>query len=59
MKGYRTLIVNFLSGLIAVLEMEGWLDIIPPEYQSHFALALAIANMALRLITNTPVGRAQ
>lgn len=68
LKGYRTLILNALAGTLAGIELalpqivdllglpelrgllpEGWL----PGY----ALALAILNIWLRVVTTTPVGR--
>ena len=57
-KGWRTLTVNILSVAISIAEIQEWTDIIAPEYQSYFALGLAVANIALRYITTTPVGRA-
>ena len=57
MKGYRTLIANGLSAVIAIAEMQEWTDIIPSEYMPWFAIGLAVANIALRAITTSPVGQ--
>ena len=57
-KGWRTLTVNILSVAISVAEIQEWTDIIAPEHQAYFSLGLAVANIALRYITTTPVGRA-
>ena len=56
-KGYRTLAVNILSAAVMVAEMQEFTKIIPADYLPHFSLALALANMLLRTITTTSVGR--
>jgi hypothetical protein len=56
MKGWKTLIVNGLSVVVTVAELQEWTSIIPDEYLPYFTLGLALANMALRFVTNTAVG---
>lgn len=64
LKGYRTLIVNgvlmippALQVLHDVLSMPEILPLIPVEYKPYYALLIALANVWLRTITTTPVGK--
>lgn len=57
MKGYRTILVNVLAALIPFLALAEWRDVIPDQYWPFYALGLAMANMLLRTITDTPIGR--
>lgn len=57
-KGYRTLIVNIVALLSSLLVMAG-VDI-PLETQSQISTGiLAVVNIALRFVTDTPVGQKQ
>jgi hypothetical protein len=56
MKGWKTLTVNGLSVVITIAELQEWTTIIPDQYLPYFTLGLALANMALRFVTNTAVG---
>ena len=58
MKGWKTLVVNGLSVVITIAELQEWTSIIPDQYLPYFTISLAIANMALRMVTTTPVGQA-
>ena len=55
MKGWKTLTVNGLSVVITIAELQEWTTIIPDLYLPYFTLGLALANMALRMVTNTAV----
>lgn len=57
MKGWRTVIFNTLVLILPILEMSEWRDIIPNEYVPHYIIGVAIINLALRLVTTTPVGK--
>jgi hypothetical protein len=70
LKGYRTIIVNALAGLVAALElllpavlelvgMPEWRGVLPPGWLPYYALGLALANIWLRSITTTPLGKDQ
>lgn len=56
MKGYRTIIVNVLA-LIFSLALFFGLDISAESQGEITAGVLAVANIALRFITDTPVGQ--
>ncbi len=58
MTGYRTLAFNFLAALLPLLEMAEITSMIPAEYLNYYIIAIALANVGLRVITTTPVGRA-
>ena len=61
LKGYRTIIFNFLTGLAGILAI--WQIDIPAqtidEAATGFAAFLAIGNIIMRSITSTPVGKAE
>lgn len=68
-KGYRTLIFNGVAAvgaalmaalpvIVEVLSMPELAALIPSEWASWYALAVALGNMWLRSITTTPVGKA-
>lgn len=57
LKGYKTVIFNALAGIIPILELTEVRDIIPAQYVPYYALGVVLANMALRYVTTTPVGR--
>lgn len=63
MKGYRTLVANgiaagpILVDLIMAFAAEGGGDLIPKEYLPYYTLILVFANVYLRMITTTPVGK--
>lgn len=56
MKGWRTLAFNFFVGLVPILSMTEVIDIIPTDYLNTYMIAVAVANVVLRVVTTTPVG---
>lgn len=58
MKGFRTVTINLLAGALPILEMTEVTDVMPAEWLPWFALGLALANILLRYVTTTPIGRA-
>ncbi len=59
MKGWRTLAMNgvvILGGVLAYLDTAGLRDVLPAHY-AWVPIALGAVNVALRLVTTTPVGR--
>ena len=66
MKGYRTIAINFaLATLALAAEIASWLSAfdwgawLPPQYALWVIVSVNIANIVLRFVTTTPVGRAQ
>lgn len=63
MKGFRTLIANavaavpVVASIIVSLHSEGLATLIPPQYMGLYTLAVIFANVILRSITTTPIGR--
>ena len=58
MKGYRTIVANVLFAVLPILELTELRDVLPPDWLPFYALGVALANMLLRHITTTPVGKA-
>lgn len=59
LKGWRTILVNALGAAVPILSMTELLAVLPPEWLPWWMLGLALANMYLRTITDTAVGRAE
>lgn len=58
-KGYRTIIVNSLMALASILVIWG-IDISPEQIDkiaTGIVTVFTVANMILRAITNTPIGK--
>lgn len=57
MKGWRTIAFNVLSVTVPVVSLMEWRDIFPPAYLPAWMLFVALANVFLRMVTTTPVGK--
>ena len=57
MKGWRTVIFNVLAAIVPILELTELRAVIPAEWLPWYMLGVVLANMALRYVTTTPVGR--
>lgn len=57
LKGWRTIVANILFGVVPVLELTEWQAVLPEGWVPWYALFIALANMALRSVTTTPIGR--
>ena len=58
-KGWRTLAFNGLlavAGIFAYLDMAGLSTILPAKY-SWVPIVVGVANIALRVITTSPIGK--
>jgi len=54
-KGYKTVIFNLLTAVIALSEVTGFMALIPAEYLPVFLLVVAMSNLVLRYLTDTNV----
>ena len=57
MIGYRTLTFNAVVALLTAVVGYNWGDILPPKYALIGIVIVNVANMILRAITTTPVGK--
>ncbi|MEP3278322.1 MAG: hypothetical protein ABJN26_00060 [Stappiaceae bacterium] len=57
LRGWRTLAANILFSIIPVLQLSEFRDVLPEQWLSWYALGVVLANMWLRKITTTPMGR--
>jgi hypothetical protein len=57
LKGYRTLLINVFMSILPILSLTEFKAIIPTEYMPYYALGMVLANMGLRYLTTTPVGK--
>jgi len=60
LKGYRTIIVAVLIAVIGALQGLNWLNLLPDnaEAAGWIVSGLGFVMMALRAVTDTPVGKA-
>ena len=56
LKGYKTLIFNIATTLVALGEMTDVFNIIAPQYTPAVLIAVAVGNIILRFFTTTPIG---
>lgn len=56
LKGYRTIIFNTATVIAGLSEMIGVINIIAPGYEAVVLLAVGVANLVLRYLTDTSVG---
>ena len=63
MKGYRTVLLNIVAALpmladvVLAMNSEGLQELIPAEWVPLYTLGVILANVYLRTITTTPLGR--
>lgn len=55
-QGLTTILFNLATVILAFAEMRDIVSLIPPQLETHFLVAVALANMALRWKTRTPIG---
>lgn len=56
-RGYRTVVVNAFLSIVPILELTEVRDVMPDDWLKWYALVLVFANMYLRSITKTPMGK--
>lgn len=59
LKGYKTLILNAAVALLGVAQGFDWVGVAGGEKAGWVMTGIGIANMILRSLTNTPVGKAE
>ncbi len=55
MKGFRTLIFNLLAAILPVLQAADLTAVLSPQGMATYGAAVAVANIALRVATSTPI----
>ena len=56
LKGYKTIIFNVATIVVALSEMTDLFNVIAPGSGPIILLAVGIANLVLRYLTTTPIG---
>lgn len=59
LKGYRTAIFNFATIIAALAEVMDVINLVSPDHTGLALLAVGIANLVLRYLTDTPIGSAE
>ena len=56
MKGWRTILLNLAIAIFGVLEAADWTTVLGSDQAGWLVTIVALANMALRSMTTTPLG---
>jgi hypothetical protein len=56
LKGYRTIIFNAATAIAALAQMTDVINVVSPDSAGLVLLAVGIANLVLRYLTDTAVG---
>lgn len=59
LKGWRTLGFNILAATLTVLQATDFTQLLPSKYIWATGMIVALVNVALRMITTTPIGKSQ
>jgi hypothetical protein len=59
MKGWRTFLVQLVTGLVGLAVTLDWAPIIGDRHAGVFLIVLAMVNTGLRAVTTTPPGRSE
>ena len=57
MKGYRTVLFNIAAAVLPVLELSGQDLGLTGNGLAYYTVAITVANLVLRSVTSTPVGK--
>ena len=57
MKGYRTIVLAVVSGVLALLETQDVLNILPDSLEKLIAPAIALLMFVMRYLTSSKVGK--
>ncbi len=55
MKGFRTLGFNLFAAVLPVMQAADLTDVLDAQGMSIYGIVITIANIALRVMTNTPI----
>ena len=58
-KGYKTIVANMAMSVIPLLGLTEVAAIIPAEYMNYYMLFMVLANMWLRKVTTTAIGKGE
>ena len=57
LKGWKTIAANVVFAIVPIMELTEVRDVIPNEYLPAYSLAIVLANLWLRSVTTTAVGK--
>jgi len=56
MKGFKTIAIAIVAGLVALLETQEIIDWVPDSVEKLFGTAVAVLMFVMRFITSSAVG---
>jgi len=56
MKGFKTIAIAAVAGLLALLETQEIMDIVPDSIEKLFGTAVAVLMFVMRFLTSSAVG---
>ena len=57
MKGWRTLAFNLTAAILPVLQATDLTAVLSPQGLATYGAVVAVANIGLRVLTTTPMGK--
>jgi len=55
-KGYKTIVIAIVAGLLALLETKEIFDVVPDSVEKLFGTAIAVLMFVMRFLTSSAVG---
>lgn len=55
-KGYKTIVIAIVAGLLALLETQEIVDIVPDSIEKMFGTVVAVLMFVMRFLTSSAVG---
>ncbi|PCI53453.1 MAG: hypothetical protein COB36_12360 [Alphaproteobacteria bacterium] len=59
MKGFKTVIFNSLGSIMPILEVSGITGVLEGDALKWYIIGMAVANIVLRFMTTTAVGKSE
>ena len=59
LKGWKTVLVNLAFMVVPILDMTEFAALVPAEYMKYYIFAMVIANLSLRKMTTTAIGKGE
>jgi len=58
-KGWRTVALNVFAMVLPIASLTEWNSVLPREWLPYYVLGLGVANILMRSLTTTPMGKHQ
>lgn len=59
LKGWKTVLVNLAFMVVPILDMVEFAALVPDDYMKYYIFAMVLANLWLRKMTTTAIGKGE